>query len=125
MKNNIPYEKVKDVLITRTAIKTLKPEQIVEKVISFQFRDAREHTRMVDEIEISGFGKFIRSKAKTARKLNKLNAAKERLLLNLQDDDRSIEQKEAIREKLSAMEISIQFLQDKYNKDENRFEGNS
>jgi len=62
-------EKLKDVLITRTAIRTLKSEAAVEKVISHQFRSARDAMRVYAEVEISGFGKYLLSQSKLRRKI--------------------------------------------------------
>lgn len=61
--------KVHDLLIKKVAIKTLTPESIVEKIISFQGKDANRHARDNDEIEFSGFGKFMRSQNKTKKKV--------------------------------------------------------
>ena len=66
------HDKLKGVLITRTAIKTLVAEDVVEKVIMFQFKDVKEATHTHEQIEISGFGKFMTSKAKIKRKQEKL-----------------------------------------------------
>src|SRR5271167_2883740 len=65
-------DKLRDVLITRTAIKTLQSEKVVEKVISFQFRDANEAIKLCNQVEISGFGKFISSRSKMRKKLRKM-----------------------------------------------------
>lgn len=49
---------LKDVLLKKTSEKTILSEDIVEKIISFQFKEARDRMHDFNEIEISGFGKF-------------------------------------------------------------------
>lgn len=120
----IPRDKVRDVLITKTAIKTLKPEQVVDRVIAFQFKDARDHTKIVDEIEISGFGKFYRSVPKTRKKLEGLKKAFNILSASLEDITKTEEQKEHIQYKLENMSNTIKFLEAKIELDENRRFGN-
>lgn len=78
--NSVGADKLKGVLVTRTAIKTLTPEDIVERVIMFQFKDARDQVHTYEQIEISGFGKFITSPLKIRRKLEKM----ERILTNME-----------------------------------------
>lgn len=73
--DNIGVDKLKGVLITRTAIKTLVPEDIVEKVIMFQFKDVRNAMTTYEQIEISGFGKFMTSPNKIRRKIDNLEKA--------------------------------------------------
>jgi len=73
--DSIATDKLKGVLITRTAIKTLVPEDIVEKVIMFQFKDVRDAMTEHEQIEISGFGKFMTSPKKIRRKIEKSELA--------------------------------------------------
>lgn len=65
----IPLDKMKDYLIAETTIRTLQPENVVDKVINFEFKEARDALKLFGEVEISGFGKFIVSQAKLRRKL--------------------------------------------------------
>lgn len=62
-------EKIKSILITKTAIKELVSEDIIERVIMFQFKDFRDMVFEHDQIEISGFGKFLVSPNKVAKKM--------------------------------------------------------
>jgi nucleoid DNA-binding protein len=78
--NSIEADKVKGVLMTRTAIKTLIPEDIVEKVIMFQFKDLKDNMLEHEQLEVSGFGKFMTSPAKIKRKIDKLEA----VLINME-----------------------------------------
>lgn len=70
--SSVQADKLKSVLITRAAIKTLVPEDIVEKVIMFQFKDARAQVQIHEQIEIGGFGKLITSPAKIRKRIEKL-----------------------------------------------------
>lgn len=75
LSNSIQADKLKGVLITRTAIKTLIPEDIVERVIMFQFKDARDAMVEHEQVEISGFGKFLTSPNKIRKKIDNLEGA--------------------------------------------------
>lgn len=75
--NSIETDKLKGVLITRTAIKTLVPEDIVEKVVMFQFKDFLQAIKEHEQIEVTGFGKFMTSPNKIAKKLERLEGALE------------------------------------------------
>ena len=68
-------DKLKGLLVTRTAIKTLVPEDIVEKVIGFQFKDMKEVMVEHEQVEISGFGKFMTCAAKIRRRIENLEGA--------------------------------------------------
>lgn len=80
--DSLSTDKLKSVLITRTAIKTLIDESIVEKVIMFQFKDVKESFHNHEQVEISGFGKFMTSPSKIAKKI-----------INLDDTVAAIEKK--------------------------------
>lgn len=71
----ISPEKLRDVLITRTAIQNLQSESVVEKVISFQFQEAVKRLKVHHEVEISGFGKFLISPSKLAKRIKKVQLA--------------------------------------------------
>lgn len=73
--DSIGADKLKGVLITRTAIKVLVPEDIVEKVIMFQFKDAKEAMLEHEQLEVSGFGKFMTSIKKINRRIEKAERA--------------------------------------------------
>lgn len=120
MMQGIPQDKMQDVLLTKTAIKTLKPLQIVERVIAFQFKDAREATRIVDEVEISGFGKFSRSRKRTKDKLKSLNQALQRMQEDYDSGVLSDERMNILKDKIDSIKETIQFLEGKVIADENR-----
>lgn len=64
-------DRIKSILITKTAIKELISEDIVEKVISFQFKDFRDAIYEHSQVEISGFGKFMISPNKVEKQKRK------------------------------------------------------
>lgn len=70
--DNIDADKLKGVLITRTAIKTLVDEDVVERIISFEFKDVREMVHVHQEIELTGFGLFKVSGRKLKNKILKI-----------------------------------------------------
>lgn len=65
----IAPEKLKDILLTKTALDTGQTKEVVEKVISFQFRDVLKMLREVKEVEITGLGKFMISNSKLRKKI--------------------------------------------------------
>lgn len=123
MKGNetIPQARIKDVLITRTAIKLLKPESVVDKIVSFQFKDAIVHTKIVNEIEISGFGKFYVSQAKLRKKVKKLNIKIEMIDRGLSNPEIIPERKRVLELKRTSAIAALALLKTKQN--ENRLEG--
>lgn len=66
-------DRIKSILITKTAIKELTSEDVVEKVIMFQFKDFRKMVFEHDQVEITGFGKFLVSPNKVRKKEVKLH----------------------------------------------------
>ncbi len=75
IENSIDADKLKGVLITRTAIKTLMPEDLVEKIIMFQFKDIKNAISEYEQVEISGFGKFMTSRSKIKKKIERMEGA--------------------------------------------------
>lgn len=121
----ITPEKLRDVLITRTAIKTLQSEALVERIISFQFKDANESIKIYNEVEISGFGKFTLSTRKAKRKIDKLyliNSRIDKLLEN-----QSLEEKDitSFNKKKTSNDVIIKYLQTKLDKHEDRCKGDT
>lgn len=66
-------DRIKSILITKTAIKELTSEDVIEKVIMFQFKDFRKMVFEHDQVEISGWGKFLVSPNKVRKKEEKLH----------------------------------------------------
>lgn len=106
-------EKVHDLLVKKTAIRTLTPESVVEKIISFQGKDASKYVRSVNQVELSGFGKFMRSQNKTKKKIDSMEKNLERMknqLLEAAGDE-----EEAIRKKISHTEECLIYHKTKVN----------
>jgi nucleoid DNA-binding protein len=74
--NLISKDKIKDVLINKTAARTNKSTKDVDNIISFVFRDAWKAFRTAKSVEISGFGVYKVS----VKKLKKDLQVKERRL---------------------------------------------
>lgn len=66
-------DRIRSILITKTAIKELTSEDVIEKVIMFQFKDFRKMVFEHDQVEISGWGKFLVSPNKVRKKEEKLH----------------------------------------------------
>jgi nucleoid DNA-binding protein len=77
--NLISKDKIKDVLLNKTAAKTNTATSEVEKLIGFVFKDASKAFRTGNSVEISGFGVFKFS----LKKLKKDVELKERQLKTL------------------------------------------
>lgn len=112
-------EKLRDVLITRTAIKTLQSETVVDKVISFQFKDANEAIKNCNEVEISGFGKFIASPTKMRKKIKKMELIVGRIESILQRTDLTEKEITSLDKKVLYNKLMIEYLKTKLAKYEN------
>lgn len=64
---------VKDGIINRIVKDSGIPENIVESVITFQFKDAHEATKEHNSIEFSGWGKFTIVDYKVANRIKRCN----------------------------------------------------
>ena len=62
---------LKEFLIKKLSLKLNMSERIIDTVISHQFSSAFQATAHHNEIEISGFGKFIFSKIKADKQMAK------------------------------------------------------
>lgn len=112
MTKTVPREKVKDLLITKTAIKTLTSENIVEKIISFQGKDASRAIKTNNEVEFSGFGKFMVSSNKLRKRIDALEkmivAMNETLSLPIEES-----KKKDTERKLKSTEETLSILKTK------------
>lgn len=70
-KNSPMRTSFKDAIIDQLAEEVGIPADVVNKVIKFQGEDILAHMKIVDEIEVSGWGKFFISKNKTKKKLKR------------------------------------------------------
>jgi len=102
---------IKDFLIRKIAIKYMRPEEDIHKIIMNSFEEANKATASANEVEISGFGKFMFSENKAKkiyRKMllciNKYN----RDLANTQPGD-SKNQNKLLKKIASAQEV-INFI---------------
>jgi|SRR6476620_9810417 len=109
----LPADKVKDVLVTKTAIKLLKPENVVEAIVNFQFKDAIAHIRETNEVEISGFGKFYISPAKAKRRLERLYTSLNKVNEELNNPTTPLERIKALSPKKESILQAINFLKQK------------
>jgi len=71
---NLP---LKDFLIRKLAVKLMRNEDEIEKIISHQYQAANEALLTNDSIEISGFGKFFFNHKKALKCLNDLSKIEE------------------------------------------------
>jgi nucleoid DNA-binding protein len=91
-----------DELVKKTGEQLEIPEKIIEDVVMWVYKDAKEQTKNVKEIEISGMGKFLLSPFKTQKRLKRLLHIKEELM-----------GREGIEKKLATIETLEKFYSER------------
>lgn len=109
-------------LVTKTAIKTLRSETLVQKVIGFQFSQARKSFRNVGEVEISGFGRFVESPHKIRRKLDKFIKIVETMLRSIDEKKVDSDKERVYRITVVSMLREIFYLRTKLRRHEDRLQ---
>lgn len=112
-KEVITPDKLKDVLITRTAIKCLKSEDWVEKVVNFQFKGARDAFKRFAQVEVSGFGTYFISQRKLRSRRAKYYEAQVLLEKAMQREDLPIWRQKQLEARLSKLNEDLEYLQTK------------
>lgn len=111
----VPADKLKDFLNKQTSAMVGKPIDVVEKVISFAFKDAKDHLKNHNEVVIAGWGTLIVSLPKLRRKLNRayisLDRTNKALKGDLSEESRQIHEKKAI-----TLQKNIELLEVRFNK---------
>ena len=120
----VQVAKQKDVFITRTAIKTLTSESIVEKVIGWHFRQVVKALKRDSEVEISGFGTFKISQRKLKYRLQNYKRIRENVLSCLRKEKDTTKILD-YQSKLDNLDQSIEYLNQRIseNKDTRNFGG--
>lgn len=114
-------DRIKSILITKTAIKELVSEDIVDRVINFQFKDFRDMVHEHDQIEISGFGKFLVSPNKVAKKINQMERAISKFQAKLNEQpDASQKKKDYWTYQVTTATAAIEDLKTRTNGYENK-----
>ena len=113
--NSLKTEKIQlnkqaRVFITKTATKNLVSESLVEKVVSFQFKDLLRAFKTYESIEISGFGKFTLSQRKAKRLKKGIEIAIERMEAECLIET-SEEKKAYMRQRLQTAREGLEFLE--------------
>lgn len=119
----IQVHKQRDVFITRTAIKNLTSESVVEKVVSFQFREILKALKVHSTVEISGFGTLQISQSKLRKRLKKLKIV-EISIVSILEKEMTIEQRVDYEKRLLGVKEKISYLNQRL-KDEIKSEGDS
>lgn len=99
-------DNVREKLMQQTAQDVKQPLDLVEKVISFQFKHAAQAVRLYGEVEFSGFGKIIISQQKLRRRIQTqeriLGCLEQKLPLAPEKEQETITLKmDSIREQLA------------------------
>ncbi len=108
---------LRDTVLRKTIEDLEMSEDIVEKVISWSYKNANEATKTNSEVEISGLGVFKVSTAKVRRRIKML----ERVILQLNTNIQQGKSKSSINDyiKIESCMDSINYCNSK-NKDEDR-----
>jgi len=111
----IPQDKLKDVLISKTATKLSCSEDTVDKVIGFQFKEAKDAFKQYSEVEISGFGKFTISQPKVRRKLRRMMDLHELTIGRMVREDETLTERRrsSFLSKISKLKEAIDHLKTK------------
>ena len=93
-------DSLKDVLIKQVAVQMELSESLVRNVISFQGEDAAKAAHVHNEIEFSGFGKFLFSKTKTKRKIMNMEKKLEEGRVREEDMERYLLHMENLKQRI-------------------------
>lgn len=77
---------IRDQIVAQIAEDLKQPENVVDKVISHQFKHANKSMREHAEIEISGFGTFFQSQTKIKRRIAKLEPIRDILQAKTEEE---------------------------------------
>lgn len=83
----ISPDNFKDHLISKTATKTGRSEDIIDKIITFEFKELKDAVKHFSQVEITGFGKYLISNGKLKRKLGRLLDIEEAYTLKLEREE--------------------------------------
>lgn len=108
---------LRDTVLKKTIEDLEMSEDIVEKVVSWSYKNANEATKTNAEVEISGLGVFKVSPAKTRRKLVTLRRIVERITANIKEGRSKNPENDQV--KIDSCLESIEYCNSK-SKDENR-----
>lgn len=117
--NVVAEDKVKGLLITKAAIKTLLPESVIEKIIDFQFKDANEQVLKVDQIEFSGLGTFKVSPSKIKNRIVVMERTIAKMEKGIADLTTPEWRLPGMRTKLASATKALEFLKNKNQRYEN------
>lgn len=92
---------MKDFLIRVMSVQLMRSERVIEQVINHQFTSASEAMKANDEVELSGFGKFIFNRKKALKKLDKLEGQIGNFSLQRNNENLSPTRRQSAETKLS------------------------
>lgn len=106
---------VKEWLIKKLAIRILIPEKVINVVITDQFDQANDALNTNDQVEISGFGKYIFNRKKAIKRMEDYLVIKEDLERRLASYTSPSVTKSNCEAKLEILLINIKILKTKLN----------
>lgn len=111
----IKPEKLRDELIARIAAQKGVPEGVVEKVVSFQFKDVNDKMKEVVEVEMIKLGVFKIKLPKLIKKIDKFETmlTNMQVLLSAASDPKKIS---SLSSKIKKIEEDVEYLRDKLSK---------
>ena len=104
---------MKDFLIRVMSVQLMRSERVIEQVINHQFTSAYEAMRHNDEVELSGFGKFIFNKKKALKKLAKMEHQIGNFSLQRNNDSLSPTRRQSAEVKLAGTLSNYRILKTK------------
>lgn len=108
----IAKDKIKERMVTKTAIAMLLDPEIVEKVVDFQFKNALQAVKIHNEVEFVGFGKFILREYKVKKRIVNLEKGIQRVKDQL-DATTSENRINYLSTKLNGMSEQLAYLKSK------------
>jgi len=101
---------VKEWLIKKLAIRIMISEKIINVVITDQFDQANDALNTNDQVEISGFGKYVFNKKKAIKRLANNLVIKDELERRLANDELKESTRKNLENKLDITNQSIKSL---------------
>ena len=76
---------IKEYLIKKISLRIMQPEKVILTVITDEFDQANDALDTNDQVEISGFGKYVFNRKKAVKKMALWNVQKEELQARLSE----------------------------------------
>lgn len=106
---------IKEWIIKSISLKINQPEKIINIVITNEFDQANDALATNDQVEISGFGKYIFNRKKAIKRMASYLERKEEIEMRLKQNTLPLKTRKNLEVKLEILEVSIKMLKPKLN----------